>query len=232
MMAANNETGVVSPLLEVVQVVREIGGRLLVDASQAAGRFPVSPFAAHADYLIASGAKMYGPRRVGVLSGALMRKTRDEADVLFGTPDVAAACAMARACEYRRDEMVVDEQRIAMLRDRLEEILIAGVPGLIVNGDQTARLAGVLHVSAPDIPGDAVVARVSAELSVSTGAACQSGVPGPSHVLSAMNVPEWVADGALRICVGKFNTEEDVARAGDLLTQAMTRTSAMLRRYA
>lgn len=232
MMAANNETGVVSPLLDVAQVARDISGRLLVDASQAAGRFAVSPFAAHADYLIASGAKMYGPRHVGVLSGALMRKTRDEADVLFGTPDVAAACAMARACEYRRDEMIVDEHRIATLRNSLEERLIAEVPGLIVNGDQTARLAGVLHVSAPGVPGDAVVARVSAKLAVSTGAACQSGVPGPSHVLSAMKVPEWVSDGALRICVGKFNTEDDVAKAGDLLTQAMAQTSATLRRYA
>lgn len=219
-MAANNEVGTITRMAPIVELVREAGARLLVDASQAAGRCPMSDFA-EADYLILSGAKIYGPRRVGVLAGALGKEARGLAETVFGSPDAAGAAAMALACALRGAEGAADEARIAAMRDRLEAHLRAAVPGLAVNGDIGSRLAGSLHVSAPDMPGDAVVARLWGDVSLSTGAACQSGVPGPSHVLAAIGGPAWIADGAVRIGIGRFNSMEDIDAAAPLIAEAM-----------
>ncbi len=232
MMAANNELGTVAPVGAVTELARRCGASMLVDASQAAGRFPVGGITASVDYLIASGAKMYGPRRVGVLAGSLSRPTLDRLEPMFGTPDAAAASAMALACELRSVEMEEDEKRITALRDKLQALLLDAVPGLVVNGDLSARLAGALHVSTPYFPGEAVTARLWGRIAVSTGAACQSGAPGPSHVLAAMAVADWIVDGALRICVGKFNDMEDIERAGPILAAAMQEAPTALQRYA
>ena len=107
------------------------------------------------------------------------------------------------------------------MRDMLQAELVARVPRLIVNGDSQARLAGALHLSAPDMPGDAVVARLWGRVDLSTGAACQSGAPGPSHVLSAMRVGDAAAEGAVRIGVGKFNDADEIRSAAALIAEAM-----------
>lgn len=227
-MAANNEVGTVTDLAPIVALARNAGSRLLVDASQAAGRVPLID-ATMADYLILSGAKMYGPRRVGVLVGQITDSTATLAKAMFGSPDAPGASAMAMACRLRAAEMIDDEARLAVMRDRLQSFLIDNVPGLVVNGSQSSRLAGSLHVSAPGIPGEAVVARLWDQITLSTGAACQSGVPGPSHVLSAMGISEWVADGAVRIGLGRFNTEAEVERAAALIAAAMTPAKARMR---
>lgn len=230
-MAANNELGTVTPLREVLAIAREHGARTLVDASQAAGRMSLADELADADHVIVSGAKMYGPR-TGALCGTLARRTLDLVHGMFGTPDVAAASALALACDLRRSEMVSDEARIAEMRDELERTLLNSVSGLTVNGDLEHRLAGALHVSHPDLPGEAVIARLHNLVDVSSGAACQSGAPGPSHVLKAINLAPDLADGAIRICVGKFNTEEEVKRAGNLIADAMRAGRVAVRRRA
>lgn len=227
-MAANNEVGTITDWTELAAIARLGNARLLVDASQAGGRLPMADYA-QADYLIVSGAKMYGPRRVGVLVGKLGKVVRSLAETLFGSPDVAGASAMALACRLRLAEGAVDEVMIADMRDRLQGLLERSVPGLVVNGVSARRLAGSLHVSAPDIPGEAVVARLWDQVSLSTGAACQSGVPGPSHVLTAMGVPEWVAEGAVRIGVGRFNNMDEIDRAAELISTAMTPVAARRR---
>ena len=114
-----------------------------------------------------------------------------------------------------------DEERIALLRDRLEAILTERVPGLRVNGDRGARLAGALHVSSPAIPAEALVVRLWGKVALSSGAACQSGVPGPSHVLTAMGLEDWVVEGGIRMCVGKFNDAAEIERAGAIIAEAM-----------
>ena len=227
-MAANNEVGTVTDLAPIVAFAREAGSKLLVDASQAAGRVPITD-AVMADYLILSGAKMYGPRRVGVLIGRLADSTAQLAKAMFGSPDAAGASAMALACNLRALEMADDEDRLAAMRDRLQSFLEDNVPGVVVNGDQSARLAGSLHVSAPGMPGEVVVARLWDQVALSTGAACQSGAPGPSHVLSAMGLPEWVADAGVRIGIGRFNTEDEVEAAATLIGSAMAPVKARMR---
>ena len=231
-MAVNNEIGTVAPVAEVLKIAQQQGALTLVDASQAAGRFRIDDITASADYAVVSGAKMNGPRRVGVLAGALTHATTSLMEPMFGTPDAAAASAMALACSLAAAEMEADGARIAGLRDRLQAILVGRVPGISVNGDIHARLSGALHVSAPTVPAEVLVARVWGKVALSSGAACQSGVPGPSHVLTAMKLDDWVAEGAVRICVGKFNDADEIERAGILLANAMRDVPAQSRKQA
>jgi len=228
-MAANNEVGTITSTAAIASLARQKGARLLVDASQAAGRIAASEYA-NADYLIISGAKMYGPRRTGALIAHLSREGSALAKDIFGSPDAPAAGALALAFSLRSKEMAEDEARIGRMRDRLQVELERRVEGLVVNGGSGRRIAGCLHISTPGLPGEAVVARLYDRISVSTGAACQTGVPGPSHVLAAMPVPDWVAEGAVRIGVGIFNTEAEIEEAGGLIAEAMAPSA--LRRCA
>jgi cysteine desulfurase len=92
--------------------------------------------------------------------------------------------------------MAKDEPCIAVQRDRLEGLLLAGIDGLVINGDRECRLSHNLHVSVPDVPNDVVIARLRHGVALSTGAACSSGAHTPSHVLRAMGVSEAMQEGA------------------------------------
>lgn len=120
--------------------------------------------------------------------------------------------------------MAEDELAIAAKRDRLQDILLEKIPGLVVNGDVNSRLSGNLHISIPDIPNSAVIARVRQKLAISTGAACSSGVETPSHVLQALGLPDNVIEGALRIGIGKFTTEQEIDQAAEILSYAIGQT--------
>lgn len=219
-MAANNEVGTITDLGAINALVAASGARHLVDASQAAGRIDMAEAVA-ADLLVVSGAKMHGPRRTGALVGRLGLQATSLAHDVFGSPDAPGAIALAHAAGLRASERELDERRIASMRDALQSRLTAAVPGLHVNGDPANRLAGSLHVSTPHLPGDAVVGRLWGRVAVSTGAACQSGAPGPSHVLSAIDMPGWARDGAVRIGIGRFNTTREIDEAADLIASAL-----------
>lgn len=229
-MAANNEVGTVSQFAAIGQLAVQHGVRHLVDASQAAGRIDMAD-AVLADLVVVSGAKIYGPRRTGALIGRITGHAAGLGHDVFGSPDAPSAMALAHALELRSVERPEDERRIAAMRDRMQARLLELVPGLSVNGDPVARLSGSLHVSTPHISGEVAVSRLWGRVALSTGAACQSGVPGPSHVLSAMDVPEWVRDGAVRIGVGRFNTDQEIDEAAGLIAEALGQT-VPARRYA
>lgn len=229
-MAANNEVGTLSDMAVIRSLARAAGVRHLIDASQAAGKVDMAA-TMEADLVVISGAKIYGPRRVGALIGALHSSADDRAHDLFGSPDAPAAMALAFASQLRARESDDDEARIQLMRDGLEARLLANVPGLVINGVGARRLAGSLHISSPHIPGDAVVSRLWGKLAVSTGAACQSGAQTPSHVLTAMGLDEWVRNGAVRIGIGRFNNEDEIERAGELLVPALN-AQTLARRVA
>ncbi len=117
--------------------------------------------------------------------------------------------------------MEEDEKAIANLRDTLQKLLLEKIPSLIVNGDINSRLSGNLHISIPDIPNSAVIARVRQNLAISTGSACSSGVETPSHVLLAMGLPSQIIEGALRIGLGKFTTLEEIEQTTKILVSAV-----------
>jgi len=105
------------------------------------------------------------------------------------------------------------------------------IPGLTVNGDRANRLAGNLHISIPGVPNDAVVANVRHAVALSTGAACASGADAPSHVLRAMGIADWRQEGALRMSVGRFTTEDQIDRAAAALEVAVSRVMTNMQAF-
>ena len=232
-MAANNEVGTIYPVAELGPQIRECGAAIMVDATQAAGRIPLRARDWGIDYLIVSGHKLYGPKGVGALicpAGDLRTQLSDLIWASEGTPNVPGIAGFGEACRLRCLEMAEDEPRIAALRDRLQCELTASIPDLSVNGHSSCRLSGNLHISVPGIPNDAVMARLRKRVAVSTGSACTSGAHGPSHVLQAMALSEELQEGALRIGIGKFNTETEIVRAAKEIIAAVNLVKASLSR--
>ena len=234
-MAANNEVGTIYPIAEIATVAHEHGALFLTDATQLAGLGTIRFTEWGLDMLALSSHKMYGPKGAGAL--VLARGVR-LAPVIYGgghqngyragTVNVPGAAALGEACRLRLTEGVDDTHRIRKQRDRLQFLLEAALPTLSVNGDHSNRLPGNLHVSIPGIPNQAVIARVREHLAVSTGTACSSGIEAPSHVLRAMLLDDAKLAGALRIGVGKFNTDNEIERAAELLIDAVGEVARMI----
>ncbi len=227
-MGANNEVGTVYPLVEIGRIAEASGTLFLCDATQAAGKVQLSIDSSAISFTAISAHKMYGPMGVGAL---IVRDRRDLEPVSWGgqqqhglrpgTLNVPGIVGLGEACRLRRLEMVADEAAIALFRDQLQYALSSEIDGLIINGAHGERLAGNLHVSIPDVPNGAIIARVRERLAIATGAACASGIEAPSHVLRAMRLPTSIQDGALRIGVGKFNTQAEISEASELLVRAV-----------
>ncbi len=230
-MAANNEIGNIYPIQTVGQIARKYGIPFLCDASQSVGKVPLKLEEWGITYLAVSAHKLYGPKGSGAL---IVRKGYHLEPILFGgghqrglrsgTLNVPGIVGLGEACRLRQLEMNEDEKAIALKRDRLQSLLLNEIPGLVVNGDPTSHLSGNLHIYIPGIPNSAVIARVRSQLAISTGAACSSGVEAPSHVLQALGLPSEVIEGALRIGIGKFTTEEEIEQAAEILSTAVSLT--------
>lgn len=228
-MAANNEVGNIYPIQEIGQIARNYDIPFLCDASQAVGKIPLKFAEWGITYMAISTHKLYGPKGSGAL---VVRKGYHLKPILFGgghqrgmrsgTLNVPGIVGLGEACRLRQLEMEADEKAIASSRDRLQSLLLDKIPGLVVNGDTTSRLAGNLHISIPDIPNSAVIARVRSKLAISTGAACSSGVEMPSHVLQALGLPDDLIDGALRIGLGKFTTDQEIDQAAEIISNAVS----------
>jgi cysteine desulfurase len=224
-MAANNEVGTLYPVEEIARIAGQAGARTLIDATQAAGRVPIQAAAWELTYLTVSAHKIYGPKGVGALIVPPELHVRPSYGSTpgtgDGTPNVPGIVGLGEACRLRCLEMADDEPRIVAQRDRLEGLLRAGIPDLVINGDRACRLSQNLHVSVPDVPNDSVIARLRHHVALSTGAACSSGAHTPSHVLRAMGVAEAVQEGALRMGIGKFTTDKDIERAAAHIVEAV-----------
>ncbi|BAZ21051.1 class V aminotransferase [Kalymmatonema gypsitolerans NIES-4073] len=207
----------------------------MCDASQAVGKIPINFEEWGITYLAISAHKLYGPKGSGAL---VVRKGYQLNPILFGgghqkglrsgTLNVPGIVGLGEACRLRLLEMEEDEKAIANLRDKLQGLLFEKIPGLVVNGDITSRLSGNLHISIPDLPNSAIIARVRHQLAISTGAACSSGVETPSHVLQAMGLSQEVIEGALRIGIGKFTTPQEIEQAASIISSAASLTRKAL----
>lgn len=223
-MLANNEVGTIYPIKEIVKIAQAHNVPFLCDATQAVGKVPIRFNDWGITMLALSAHKFYGPKGVGAL---VVRKGHQLEPLFYGggqqnglrpgTLNVPGIVGLGEACRLRQLEMEEDERAITAKRDRLQSELLAEIPGLVVNGDMQNRLAGNLHISVPGVPNSAVIARVKHRLAISTGSACSSGVETPSHVLTAMGLDEEVIEGALRIGLGKFTTDEEVLEAAKIL---------------
>lgn len=228
-MAANNEVGTLYPIETIAAIAQRYHVPFLCDAAQAVGKIPLRYNDWGITLLSLSGHKLYAPQGIGAL---VVRRGHPLTPLLYGgghqqglrpgTLNLPGIVGLGEACRLRSLEMTQDEREIGQNRDRMQTLLTAQIPDLVINGDPNHRLAGNLHLSVPGIPNSAVIARVRHHLAISTGSACTSGVEAPSHVLTAMHLPDPLIEGALRIGLGKFTTDAEVTQAADLLIAAIT----------
>lgn len=237
-MLANNETGVVEPVAEVVRIARERGALVHCDAVQAAGKIPVDVRALDVDTLALSGHKIYGPKGVGALYikrgtrlKAFVRGGSQERNRRAGTENVAGIVGLGRAAELAREDMGAESARLSGLRDRLEAQLLA-ILGAQRNGE-APRVPNTANVSFSGLEAESLVMALDlAGVAVSTGAACAAGAVEPSHVLRAMGLPLERVQASLRFSLGRGTTAEHVDRAAKLVAEAVDKQRKSSRAYA
>jgi cysteine desulfurase len=229
-MFANNEIGVIQPIREISRVVRERGVLFHSDATQAVGKIPVHVEEDGIDLLSFSAHKLYGPKGVG----ALYVRSRNprvelvpqidggghERGLRSGTLNVPAIVGFGEACAICQREMEGEGQRLAALRDRLMNRLLAELDEVVIHGSLKHRLPNNLNLSFLGVEATTLMMNVK-ELAVSSGSACSSATPEPSHVLRALGLPADLARGAIRIGLGRFNTEEEIEYAAGRLIEAV-----------
>jgi cysteine desulfurase len=234
-MVANNEIGNLYPIQTIGQIAQRYGIPFLCDGSQTVGKIPIQFEEWGITYLALSAHKLYGPKGVGAL---VVRRRYPLEPLLFGgghqqgmrsgTLNVPGIVGLGEACRLRSLEMEEDEGAIATKRDHLQKLLLEKIPGLVINGTTDHRLAGSLHISIPDVPNSAVIARIRHQIAISTGSACSSGVETSSYVLQALKLSEEAIGGALRIGLGKFTVEEEIERTSNLLASAVSQARQII----
>ncbi|ROQ41383.1 cysteine desulfurase [Frondihabitans sp. PhB188] len=223
---ANNEVGTLQPVDQVVALAAEYGVPVHSDAVAAYGQVPIDFRASGLDALSVSAHKIGGPIGIGalVLSRTatvvpLIHGGGQQRQVRSGTQDAPAAVAFAVAAR-------APHQPYDALRDRVIAGVRAAVPSAVLQGDPVDRLPGNAHFTFPGCEGDSLLFLLDAAgVSVSTGSACQAGIPEASHVLLAMGLSDDEARGALRITVGHTTTEADVDALLAALPDAVARAT-------
>ena len=222
LMAANNEVGTLHPVREIAALVHAKSPALFhTDAVQAVGRVPLDVEADGVDLLSLSGHKVYGPKGVGALwvrrrnptvrVSPLLHGGGHERGLRPGTPNVPGIVGMGCALEIAAQEREVEMARVGTLRDRLWHALREALPEARLNGHPTKRLPNNLNVSFGRIEAEDLLREIP-EVAVSTGAACASASPDPSHVIAALGLGQARAQSSLRFGLTRFNTEDEVDR--------------------
>ena len=239
---ANGELGCVQPVREIARVVAAERARRLeegehrpiylhTDASQAAGALSVNVSSLGCDLMTLSAAKVYGPKQVGLLWAADDVRLRplvfgggQEGGVRSGTENVMGVMGFARALELACERRPQEARRLAALRERLRAGICERVPWAVVSGPRNPkrRLPGLLHVSFAGVEARRlVIALERVGVSVGTGSACAASRMRVSHVLEAVGMPRELAEGSLRLTVGRPTTEADVDYAVDAIAGAV-----------
>jgi cysteine desulfurase len=217
----NNEVGTVQPVAELSALAADAGVPVHLDAVAAYGHLPIDFSSLGVAGLSVSAHKIGGPVGIGalVLSRTaqvvpLVHGGGQQRQVRSGTQDVAAAAAFAAAARAAASELERESARLSALRDRLIEGVTSAVPEAVLSGlpaGDPGRVASNAHFTFPGAQGDSLLFLLDmAGVSVSTGSACQAGIPEPSHVLLAMGRSEQEARSALRFTLGRTSTDGDV----------------------
>jgi cysteine desulfurase len=217
-MWANNETGVIFPVEEIAQTVKERGIVFHTDAVQAVGKVPIRLRDTGIDMLSLSGHKLHAPKGVGAL---YVRKGTKFSPFLLGghqekgrragTENVASIIGLGKASEFTAAHMQEENTRVKLLRDKLETELSRRIPNSIINGDLAHRLPNTTSIAFEFVEGESILLLMDEYgICASSGSACTSGSLEPSHVLRAMGVPFTAAHGTIRFSLSIFNTEEEV----------------------
>ena len=221
-MAVNNEIGVVQPVEEIGQICKAKGAFLHSDATQAAGKLPIDVKQWNVDLLSLSGHKMYAPKGIGILYVRWRPPVRikplitgggQERGLRAGTIPVAQVVGLGEACRISEELIQTEPSRIQKLTEKLRMSLFEMCPDAVLFGHQDKRVPGNISIGFPGFSGEEIVTSLGNQIAMSTGSACSSVKSEPSHVLLALGVSPTKAQTALRISVGRFNTEDEIDKA-------------------
>ncbi|PMB16457.1 IscS subfamily cysteine desulfurase [Fischerella thermalis CCMEE 5319] len=223
-MAANNEIGVLQPLVKIGEMCREHGVIFHSDAAQAIGKIPLDVQAMQIDLMSLTAHKVYGPKGIGALY-VRRRNPRvqlapqqhgggHERGMRSGTLYTPQIVGFGKAVEIAVQTQATENQHLTQLRQRLWEQLSV-LEGIHLNGHPTQRLAGNLNISVEGVDGAALLLGLQPIMAVSSGSACSSTTTAPSHVLTALGHSEQLAYASVRFGIGRFNTAEEIERVAE-----------------
>ena len=235
-MHANNELGTIQPIQEIAAVAHDAGVLFHVDGVQAAGKIPVDVRSVGVDLYSISGHKLHGPKGIGALYvkngtplSSIQYGGRHERERRPGTENVPGAVGLGRAAAVAVENLGAESARIASLRDKLEQGILAHIPSCGVNGQSSPRTPNTTNIFFDGLEGEAMVISLDLKgFAVSSGSACSSGAVEPSHVLLAIGLSRERARASLRFSLGHSNTEEQV----DALIDAVAESAAQLRKLS
>ncbi len=225
-MLVNNEIGTIQPIEEIGQLCRQSGALFFCDLTQGLGWYPVDVDQNFIDLAAFSAHKIYGPRGAG---GLFIRRRgiHVNTDPIFfggnqerglrpGTMNIPAIVGMGKACEMM--QLHADEifREIRKLRDLLQDKFFHALPGVKLNGCPIERHPGNLNISIPGVSGEQLKERLP-DIIFSTGSACHGASVQPSHVLSAIGLNQQQLQSAIRLGVGKYNSEIEIYDVSDLI---------------
>lgn len=217
-MFANNEVGTIESIKEISRIVHSNNAIFHTDAVQAVGNIKIDVKEMGIDLLSMSAHKFYGPKGVGALYVRdsidfiqLQNGGHQENDKRAGTENVAGIVGLGKAIELANNNIIQNNERLLNLRNYCIEQIKNRIPYIRINGDLNSRLPGNINISFLYVNGKDLVKLLAKKgICTSSGSACSSGLPQPSHVLLAMGLSEDIASSALRITLGKENTKEDI----------------------
>ena len=236
-MHANNEIGTLQPVAELAALAHRHGALFHTDAIQSAGKVPLDVAALGVDLLSLSAHKFNGPKGVGALwirrgtrLTALLTGGRHERNRRAGTENVSGLVGLGLAAALAAARLDSCEGPTARLRDRLEQAILADVPGTAVNGATDARVPNTTNISFDGIEAESLLIALDLEgIAVSTGSACSSGTLEPSHVLRAMGLSPHRVQSSIRFSLGASNTADEIDRVTACLPAVVARLRDLIR---
>jgi cysteine desulfurase len=237
-MHANNEIGTIQPIADLAAIAHEHGAIFHTDAVQSVAKIPLDVGALGIDLLSLSAHKFNGPKgagavwiRRGTRVVSTMTGGKHERNRRGGTENVPGIAGLGVAARLARTKLKTDAARIAALRDRLEQGVLARVSGTAANGDISARVPNTTNISFDGVEAESLLIALDLEgFAVSTGSACSSGTLEPSHVLRAMGLPTHRTQNSIRFSLGLGNTEAQVDALLERLPSVVAKLRTLVRR--
>ncbi|OGT48108.1 MAG: IscS subfamily cysteine desulfurase [Gammaproteobacteria bacterium RIFCSPHIGHO2_12_FULL_38_11] len=207
-MHVNNETGIIQDIASIGKLLKEKGVWFHVDAAQSVGKLPINLKTLPVDLMSLSAHKIYGPKGVGALFMRRQPRVQLMNTMRFGTLPTHQIAGMGEACLIAKNNMSDEINRIEKLRNQLWKNLSA-INSVHLNGDLNHQVCGCLNISIDNMDADTLIKNCP-DIAISTGSACNSVDPEPSHVLLAMGLSRQAANSSIRISMGRYTTVEDI----------------------
>ena len=226
-MHVNNEIGVIQPIKEIGEFCKDHNILFHVDAAQSYGKININVEQMNIDLLSISSHKIYGPKGIGALYvnkklkiNPILFGGNQEKSIRPGTLPIPLIVGLGRATEISKKLMNNESKRILQLRNLLIDKIKEEIPDIIINGDIEKRIAGNLNISFPSLKGQSIVTSLS-KIAVSSGSACTSSIPKPSHVLQSIGLNRKHIQSSIRIGIGRFNTKNEILIAANNIIETV-----------